>query len=45
MADIAMKRTAQQGTSIREQLRAMDDADIVASFLAGEERADRKSVV
>src|SRR5258707_15609786 len=44
MADIAMKRTAQQGTSIREQLREMDDAEIVTSFLGGEERAFRELV-
>src|ERR1700737_4488981 len=39
MADIAMKRVAQQGPTVREQLRAMDDAEIVTSFLEGEERA------
>jgi RNA polymerase sigma-70 factor (ECF subfamily) len=44
MADIAMKRTAQQGPSIREQLRAMDDAEIVTSFLGGEERAFQELV-
>jgi RNA polymerase sigma-70 factor, ECF subfamily len=44
MADIALKRTAQQGPSIREQLRAMDDAEIVTSFLGGEERAFQELV-
>ena len=39
MADIAMKRVAQRGPTIREQLKGMDDADVVASFLGGEERA------
>ena len=34
-----MKRTAQQGAVTREQLRAADDAAVVASFLAGDERA------
>src|SRR6201996_7388035 len=44
MADIATKRTAQQGHSIREQLRAMDDAEIVTAFLGGEERAFQELV-
>src|ERR1700694_3898473 len=47
MADIAVKRTAQQtqhGQSVREQLRAMDDAEIVTSFLGGEERAFQELV-
>ena len=44
MADIATKRTAQQGPSIREQLREMDDAEIVTSFLGGEERAFQELV-
>src|SRR6202048_5319395 len=44
MADVAMKRTAQQGPSVREQLRAMDDADVVTSFLGGEERAFQELV-
>ena len=34
-----MKRVAQTGPTIREQLRAMDDAAVVTSFLGGEERA------
>src|SRR5512132_1180506 len=44
MADIAMKRVAQRGPTIREQLKAMDDADVVASFLDGEERAFQELV-
>src|SRR3979411_512820 len=44
MADIAMKRVAQTGPTIREQLRAMDDAEIVTSFLGGEERAFQELV-
>ena len=44
MADIAMKRVAQRGPTIREQLKAMDDADVVASFLGGEERAFQEIV-
>ena len=44
MADIATKRVAQRGPTIREQLKAMDDADVVASFLGGEERAFQELV-
>jgi RNA polymerase sigma-70 factor (ECF subfamily) len=44
MADVAMKRVAQTGPTIREQLRAMDDADVVTSFLGGEERAFQELV-
>src|SRR3954470_5700278 len=44
MADIAMTRVAQTGPTIREQLRAMDDADVVTSFLGGEERAFQELV-
>src|SRR5678810_93423 len=44
MADIALKRVAQRGPTIREQLKAMDDADVVASFLDGEERAFQELV-
>ena len=44
MADIAMKRVAQRGPTIREQLKEMDDADVVASFLEGEERAFQELV-
>src|SRR3979411_2362198 len=44
MADIAMKRVAQTGPTIREQLRAMDDSAIVESFLGGDERAFQELV-
>src|SRR5882762_9574479 len=44
MADVAIKRVAQKGPTVREQLRAMDDAEIVTSFLGGEERAFRELV-
>src|SRR5688572_9925673 len=44
MADIAMKRVAQRGPTIREQLKRMDDAEVVASFLEGEERAFQELV-
>ena len=44
MADVAMKRVAQSGQTIREQLRAMDDAEVVTSFLGGEERAFQELV-
>src|SRR5476651_1648211 len=44
MADIAMKRIAQKGPTVREQLRAMDDADVITSFLGGDERAFQELV-
>ena len=44
MADIAIKRVAPQGPTVREKLRAMDDAEIVTSFLEGEERAFQELV-
>src|SRR5438270_7085964 len=44
MADVAMKRVAQRGVAIREQLHAMDDAEVVTSFLGGEERAFQELV-
>ena len=47
MADVALKRKApkaQPGVSVREQLRAMEDGDVVAAFLAGEERAFQEIV-
>jgi RNA polymerase sigma-70 factor (ECF subfamily) len=43
MADVAMK-LAQRGPTIREQLREMDDAEVVTSFLGGEERAFQELV-
>src|SRR3954451_18127027 len=39
MAIIARKQAVQQGASVREQLRAMDDSGVVTAFLNGEERA------
>src|ERR671917_392032 len=45
MADVAVKRgTLPGGVSVREQLRALDDSAVVASFLAGEERAFQELV-
>ena len=47
MADVALKQKtprAQPGVSVREQLRAMEDGDVVAAFLAGEERAFQEIV-
>src|SRR5882757_9028935 len=44
MADVATKRVAQRGPTIREQLKAMDDAAVVTSFLEGEERAFQELV-
>src|SRR5450830_537747 len=45
MANIVRKQAVSvQGPSIREQLRAMDDAEIVTSFLGGEERAFQELV-
>ena len=40
MADIARNKVGRAGApGVREQLRALDDADVVTSFLEGEERA------
>src|SRR3982750_1040601 len=44
MADVAMKRVAQRGPSIREQLKGMGDAEVVTAFLEGEERAFQELV-
>src|SRR6186997_3002504 len=44
MADIAMKRVAQRGPTIREQLKGMDDSAVVTAFLGGEERAFQELV-
>ena len=47
MADVALKHKAPKarpGVSVREQLRAMEDGDVVAAFLAGEERAFQEIV-
>jgi RNA polymerase sigma-70 factor (ECF subfamily) len=45
MAEIAMKRpVSNPGAAIREQLRGLDDAGVVTSFLGGEERAFQELV-
>src|SRR5258708_23521870 len=44
MADIAIKRNAEPAQTVRERLRAMDDAEIVTAFLGGEERAFQELV-
>jgi RNA polymerase sigma-70 factor (ECF subfamily) len=46
MADVAFKTAApgRAGTSVREQLRALDDSAVVGQFLAGEERAFQELV-
>lgn len=45
MADIALKHAVHpQGVPVRERLRALDDADVVAAFLTGEERAFQELV-
>lgn len=44
MAEVAMKRAVVGGVSVREQLRRLDDADVVAAFLQGEERAFQELV-
>src|SRR5260221_9949836 len=44
MADIAIKRNAEPAQTVREKLRAMDDAEIVTAFLGGEERAFQELV-
>ncbi|NUO63564.1 MAG: sigma-70 family RNA polymerase sigma factor [Gemmatimonadaceae bacterium] len=45
MAEIAMKRSAAlPGAAVREQLRGLDDAGVVTSFLGGEERAFQELV-
>jgi RNA polymerase sigma-70 factor (ECF subfamily) len=44
MAEVAIKRTSLAGSAVREQLRRMDDADVVSAFLEGEERAFQELV-
>jgi RNA polymerase sigma-70 factor, ECF subfamily len=44
MAEVAMKRAKMAGLGVREQLRQLDDADVVAAFLNGEERAFQELV-
>ena len=45
MADVARKKVGiQQGASVREQLRTLDDSAVVTAFLEGEERAFQELV-
>ena len=45
MAEVALQRnTALMGAAVREQLRSLDDGDVVAAFLTGEERAFQELV-
>jgi RNA polymerase sigma-70 factor (ECF subfamily) len=45
MTDVATKQVGTRpGVSVREQLRALDDAGVVGAFLAGEERAFQEIV-
>src|SRR5881409_1303239 len=44
MAEVAFKRAALPGASIREKLRSEDDAAVVSAFLGGEERAFQELV-
>ena len=45
MADVALKQVVPSpGAAAREQLHALDDSDLVAAFLDGEERAFQELV-
>ena len=44
MAEIAMKRAPLPGAAVREQLKTLEDSDVVAAFLGGEERAFQELV-
>jgi RNA polymerase sigma-70 factor (ECF subfamily) len=45
MADLALKqKISVPGAVVREQLRALEDGDVVAAFLGGEERAFQELV-
>jgi RNA polymerase sigma-70 factor (ECF subfamily) len=44
MAEVAIKRTGVAGVGARERLRQLDDADVVAAFLEGDERAFQELV-
>ena len=44
MAEVAIKRAPLSGATIREKLRAADDAAVVGVFLGGEERAFQELV-
>src|SRR3982751_3009728 len=44
MAEVAFKRAQLPGATIREKLKAQDDAGVVTAFLGGEERAFQELV-
>jgi RNA polymerase sigma-70 factor (ECF subfamily) len=45
MADVALKqKTSMPGSAVREHLRGLEDGDVVAAFLGGEERAFQELV-
>jgi len=44
MAEVAIKRAPLAGATVRERLRAQDDATVVGAFLSGEERAFQELV-
>jgi RNA polymerase sigma-70 factor (ECF subfamily) len=45
MADVARKqKVSMPGSAVREHLRALEDGDVVAAFLGGEERAFQELV-
>src|SRR5687768_12489703 len=44
MAEVAIKRVLNPGAAVREQLRSMEDGDVVTAFLGGEERAFQELV-
>src|ERR1700712_2596235 len=44
MAEVAFKRAQLPGAAIRERLKGQDDAEVVTSFLGGEERAFQELV-
>jgi RNA polymerase sigma-70 factor (ECF subfamily) len=45
MAEVALQRNmALKGAAVREQLRTLEDGDVVSAFLAGEERAFQELV-
>src|SRR5919205_2830759 len=45
MADVALKHMPAPGATVREQLHALDDAELVTEFLCGEERAFQELVM
>src|SRR5471032_1755996 len=44
MAEVAIKRAPLPGQATRERLKSQDDAEVVSSFLGGEERAFQELV-